>query len=565
MRFDDSLKTVLAADATTAFGAQATFRQLADLIARGRVAADEETLGRLRLLRDQVPVTVRAAVARSLALGQPPEALIALFAEDEPGVASAALRAARLSSAQWISLIPQLGPSGRAALRRREDLGTDVERALASFGSTDFTLAYTPAPSAVPPAPSALSVADEAWDAADAAPATPGAGDTADPADIPAADRQPTGTGGFDIAELVDRIASFQQQRAAPAPVAAAPATDHFRFQTDADGTIRWTDGVPRGALIGLRLVSNDASGGAQVDGVVLGAFRGRTGFTDARLVLSGGERVAGEWRISGVPLFDPAGGQFIGYQGAAHRPRIDQTAAPAADSGNAEGLRRLVHELRTPTNAIAGFSELIETQLLGPVAPPYRERAAAIRVLAADLVAAIEDLDLAARIEGHALELRPDVVDLGRLLQRITADVQALAALRDCTVDVAPIDGAPALACDERATERLLGRLIATLVSAAQGGEVIAVSVSWNGLAEASVSMTYPQALASLPADRLLNLDVEGESQMPGAPLLGTGFALRLSFSLASQLGGRLTLAPDHVTVTLPAAIGAMGQAIAN
>ena len=101
--------------------------------------------------------------------------------------------------------------------------------------------------------------------------------------------------------------------------------------------------------------------------------------------------------------------------------------------------------------------------------------------------------------------------------------------------------------------------------MSAAQGGEVIAVSVSWNGLAEASVSMTYPQALASLPADRLLNLDVEGESQMPGAPLLGTGFALRLSFSLASQLGGRLTLAPDHVTVTLPAAIGAMGQAIAN
>ncbi|SEJ21797.1 Signal transduction histidine kinase [Sphingomonas sp. OV641] len=558
MRFDDSLKTVLAADATTAFGAQATFRQLADLIARGRVAADEETLGRLRLLRDQVPVNVRAAVARSLALGQPPEALIALFAEDEPGVASAALRAARLSSAQWISLIPQLGPSGRAALRRREDLGTDVERALASFGSTDFTLAYTPAPSAIP-------VVDEARDAADPAPAAPGLENAADPVELSATDRQLTGTGGFDIAELVDRIANFQQQRAVPAPVTAAPAIDHFRFQTDADGTIRWTDGAPRGALIGLRLVSNQAGEGAQVDGIVLGAFRGRTGFTNARLVLDGGERVAGEWRISGVPLFDPAGGQFIGYQGAAHRPRIDQTAAPVADRGNAEGLRRLVHELRTPTNAIAGFSELIETQLLGPVAPPYRERAAAIRVLAADLVAAIEDLDLAARIEGHALELRPDVVDLGRLLQRITADVQGLAALRDCTVDLAPIDGTPALACDERATERLLGRLIATLVSAAQGGEVIAVSVSWNGLAEASVSMTYPQALASLPADRLLNLDVEGESQMPGAPLLGTGFALRLSFSLASQLGGRLTLAPDHVTVTLPAAIGAMGQAIAN
>ena len=37
MRFDDSLKTVLAADTSTLFGATAAFRQLSDLIARGRV------------------------------------------------------------------------------------------------------------------------------------------------------------------------------------------------------------------------------------------------------------------------------------------------------------------------------------------------------------------------------------------------------------------------------------------------------------------------------------------------------------------------------------------------
>ncbi len=37
LRFDDSLKTVLAADASTPFGAQAAFRQIADLAARGRI------------------------------------------------------------------------------------------------------------------------------------------------------------------------------------------------------------------------------------------------------------------------------------------------------------------------------------------------------------------------------------------------------------------------------------------------------------------------------------------------------------------------------------------------
>ena len=51
LRFDDSLKTVLAADTTTAFGARAAFRQLVDLVARGRVPADAMLLGRIADLR----------------------------------------------------------------------------------------------------------------------------------------------------------------------------------------------------------------------------------------------------------------------------------------------------------------------------------------------------------------------------------------------------------------------------------------------------------------------------------------------------------------------------------
>lgn len=563
MRFDDSLKTVLAADASTAFGAQATFRQLADLIARGRVAADDETLGRLRGLRDQVPVTVRAAVARSFALGHPPVELVALFAQDEPGVASAALRAVRLPSDDWVALIPQLGPSGRATLRRREDLDEEVERALASFGSTDFTLAYTPTPSADTPAHSpvhspVLGLAESTAGLLAEAAASPASTD----GDI---DRHSSGASGFDIAELVDRIASYQQQRAVSPAAPIAPVVDHFRFQTDAAGAIRWTDGAPRGALIGLALAQDDGAGTAQVDDVVRGAFRQRISFTDARLTLDVADSLAGEWRLSAVPLFDPVTGQFIGYHGAARRPRIDQVAARIAEKGNAEGLRRLVHELRTPTNAIAGFSELIETQLLGPVAPPYREKAAAIRLLAADLVAAIEDLDLAARIEAHALELRPDVVELGPLLTRITADLEPLAGLRNCTLNLAPVEDSLAVVGDGRAIERLLNRLIATLVSSGQSAEVIQIAASWNGSAHAHVTVTCPRALAELPRDRLLNLDADSESQAPGAPLLGTGFALRLSQSLASQLGGRLAIAPDRMTLMLPTAVVGAGRAITN
>lgn len=562
VRFDDSLKTVLAADASTAFGAQATFRQLADLIARGRVAADAETLARLRQLRDQVPASVRAAVARSFALAQPPKDLVAVFAEDEASVASAVLRGVRLPAGDWITLIPALRPSGRAALRRREDLDSDVMRALESFGSTDFALAYVPG-------------GDE--DAAAVGIGTSAEAESVEPSH-PAPEPEPAIVArpgpvatGFDIADLVDRIASYQEQRAA-APVASPlPEVDRFRFQTDVSGIVRWTDAAPRGALIGADLIGAGLLAGGTTGQLkhamdVRDAVAQRMSFNDAWLTLDGAGPLGGTWQVSAVPLFDPATGSFIGYQGAARRSRLDRIAAEVAEKGNAEGLRRLVHELRTPTNAIAGFSELIETQLLGPVAPPYRERAGAIRLLAADLVAAIEDLDMAARIEGRALSLRPETVPLRPLLEQVTADSRPLAATRGCALELAPGGDGVALRCDERAAERLLVRLVATLVSSAEQEEAICLSTS-GAEGEATISVTRPRALADMSEEELLRVEASSDEQVPGAPLLGTGFALRLARNLAIQLGGTLTIAPDRIMVALPvdddaAHAGEAGQA---
>ena len=564
VRFDDSLKTVLAADSSTAFGAQATFRQLTDLIARGRVQPDTETIGRLRALRGHVPAAVRAASARSLALGHPPVELVSFFAGDTPEIASAALRAARLSASEWMTMVPQLGPVGRAVLRRRDDLAPDVVRALEAFGSTDFVLGYDGAPftaaGELSAAPADVSPADDDVVAELSVIVSSDAPQPAAPDLAPAP--QPRDTGGFEIGELVDRIASFQRARGPAAPPPRLRVVDTFRFETGADGTVTWTDAMPRGALIGLSLTA-PASGTAQVDDVVSSAIRTRTSFTDARLTLDGAAALAGEWRLSATPLFDAATARFCGYRGSARRPRRDERAPRSVEEGNAEGLRRLVHELRTPTNAIAGFSELIEAQLLGPVAPVYRERAAAIRSLAADLIAAIEDLDLAARIEGDALQLRPAVMALAPVLGRIAEEVRSLATMRGCTLTIAPMDAALAVGSDDRALERLFGRLIGTIVSAAQPGETITVTAGSSGLDTALVSIALPRALADLTEEELFALDAEREAELPGAPLLGTGFALRLVRNLSASLGGQMLIMPGRVVVSLPATVAeTLGQA---
>ena len=233
MRFDDSLKTVLAAEASTTLGARAAFRQLVDLIGRRRASASDDLLWRLEQLRDKVPVAVRISCARSLALVDAPVALVGFFADDLPEVGAVALRAARLDPDEWEQLLPRLGPHSRGVLRQRADLAPSVLRALDSFGASDLLLTYRPAHAPTRAAP----------------------------------------VERFRIADLVGRIEAHQRAHTVPDDDAVPPLTG-FRFETDAGGAINWVDACPRSAVIGLTL---DHRGGGvvapAVDGVAAGAF----------------------------------------------------------------------------------------------------------------------------------------------------------------------------------------------------------------------------------------------------------------------------------------------------
>lgn len=381
----------------------------------------------------------------------------------------------------------------------------------------------------------------------------------------PADDRSGEAEGGtFQIAEVVARLDAFWRDREEAVVEAAQrpqrPA-DNFRFETDAKGVIRWVEGASRAPIVGLSLDSQVTAEGPRVDGVATGAFRRRAGFSNARLAIEGDSDAAGDWLISAIPVFDPANGRFTGYRGTARRPRADERAEPAprpTAAARPDSLRQLVHELRTPTNAIAGFAEMIETQMLGPVPDPYRDRANVIRAQAKELLGAIDDLDLAARIDSAALSLVPGRVALRPVLSTIADDLAQLAELRGSSIAL-PI-GDLAVSGDRRAVERLLARLMATLVSASGPGERIGVRTAIEGDEKVAIMIDRPKALADYPGDSVLGIDDERED----ATLLGTGFALRLARNLARELGGSLVIEPETLTLRLPASVnGQVGQAL--
>jgi signal transduction histidine kinase len=530
MRFDDMIATVLAQPADRPDRRAARWRQLVDLLAQRRAgpqgAEAEAAFAFLRRHREEVAPEIRREAARSLAgLAVDPE-LILFFAEDKPSLVAPLIAGARLDAPDWLAILPRLGPAARALLRHRHDLTTEVVQALGAFGAADFVIEGAAAASA---------------------------------------------PGESHIRELVERIESFrrhreEERRVGPTPPAADERAESFRWETGTDGILRWVESAPREALIGLSLATIAGPGQHGVDGQAAGAFEKKSPFRDARLSVAGAGPSSGDWRISGVPFFDPVRGSFLGYRGTARRPRADEVARAADEEEQpglfgtrlpADSLRQLIHELRTPLNAIAGFAEMIEGQYMGPAASGYRARAGDILEQARRLITAVDDLDTAARIETRRLELEESAVDAAALIARLHESYERIAGQRGAALTLALAPGLPPARVEAGAAERMFARLLAATVGLAGPGETIAAAMDTEQGPDGTMLhllLDRPQAIAGIGESALLDPGYSPEGDWPGAPALGLGFALRLVRNLAEASGGSLLIGAERIALLLPA-----------
>lgn len=534
LRFDDMIATVLRQSEARPAALAAKWRQLVDLVAQGRSASDaqDEAVAWLRDKRGQVPAETRREVARALAGRRISPAALAFFAEDSPAVAAPLVAGALLDSEAWLELLPRLGPVARGLLRHRRDLPPEVADALFRFGAADF----------------ALSGEVEAGVAAVS----------------PAAERSEA-----QIRDLVARIENFRRRRDAAGAAAAATsaaAIDEFQWETGPDGVILWVEGAPRGPLVGQSIASIAERGQYGVDGQAAGAFEKRAPFRDARFSVPGGGGASGDWRISGVPFFDSAQGNFLGYRGAARRPRLDEVAhggaaaeAPTGLFGTdlpADSLRQLIHELRTPLNAIIGFAEMIDGQYMGPAALSYRARASDIMDQARRLLSAVDDLDTAARIETQRLQLAESSVDAVALLCRLHDAYERVARQRGSRIVVEIERDLPDAKVELDAAERMFARMLAATIGLAREGETITATMAMgqdSGRKMLCLSIDRPKAIEGLDEAALLDPGYSPDGDWPGAPALGLGFALRLVRNLAEAVGGALQVGDRRFSLFLP------------
>ncbi|HEU0300987.1 MAG TPA: ATP-binding protein [Longimicrobium sp.] len=247
-------------------------------------------------------------------------------------------------------------------------------------------------------------------------------------------------------------------------------------------------------------------------------------------------------------------------YEDLAERTAEAERARRAADEANAAKsafLATMSHELRTPLNAIAGYTQLLDMGIHGPVTGDQREALEKIRRNQAHLLGLINDVLNFARIEAGQVKYEVADVPLDGTLAAVEALVEPQLTGKGLRYRYRGGDPSVTVRADRERMEQVVLNLLSNAVKfTGPGGEV---ELSWErdgGSARIHVRDTG----RGIPPDKL---DVIFEPFVQVDPTLtrsaeGTGLGLAISRDLARAMKGDITArsAPGEgsvFTLTLP------------
>ncbi len=239
---------------------------------------------------------------------------------------------------------------------------------------------------------------------------------------------------------------------------------------------------------------------------------------------------------------------------------KIARDEAEAANRAKSEFLATMSHELRTPLNAIIGFSEIIGTEVLGPVGnTKYRDYAEDIHNSGQHLLDLINDILDLSKVESGMDELHEEEIEIPEVAHSVLRLVQQRAQKHGVNLEL-ELPGTPLhLRADRRKLKQILVNLLANAIKFTETGGKVVLAVRCQGGQgyEFQVSDT---GIGIAPEDIPKALSQFGQVDSTlGRQHEGTGLGLPLTKALVELHGGSLDLQSQPnvgttVTVHFPA-----------
>jgi two-component system, cell cycle sensor histidine kinase PleC len=236
-----------------------------------------------------------------------------------------------------------------------------------------------------------------------------------------------------------------------------------------------------------------------------------------------------------------------------ARKYQEEKTRAEQASKSKSAFLANVSHELRTPLNAINGFSEMLISEIFGPLGDPrYKDYASDILTSGQHLLEMINDILDMAKIEAGKMTIntRPidpvDPVDAAVRMVRHRAEDAGV----NLTLEAGDL---PMIEADHRAVRQMMLNLLSNAIKFTDAGGRVAVSLTRK---EGFVRIAVRDTGVGIPKEALPRLGKPFEQVRETADrnYEGTGLGLALTKSFAEMHGGRMSIASEPGKGTLVA-----------
>jgi PAS domain S-box-containing protein len=208
---------------------------------------------------------------------------------------------------------------------------------------------------------------------------------------------------------------------------------------------------------------------------------------------------------------------------------------AESASAAKSDFLAKMSHEVRTPLNAIIGFSEVMLSERFGAVDNErYRSYLQDIQASGNHVVSLLNDLLDLSKIEQGKLELAFTNIDLNSLTQDCVGIMQAQAAKERIILRVSLANGLPSIIADATSVKQIILNLLSNAIKFTSAGGQIIVSTALSDtnsvalrIRDTGVGMSEKDVAVALEPFRQL-------STAPRPSQKGSGLGLPLTKALA-------------------------------